>query len=71
MKLLQNKVSFLTGGSTGIGLDCAKAYAAEGANARSQAERELMGDAAHCFGWNWFRWPLGTFLLLKMSINSN
>lgn len=30
--LLENKVIFLTGGSTGIGLDCAKAYAAEGAN---------------------------------------
>ena len=29
--LLKNKVIFLTGGSTGIGLDCAKAYAAEGA----------------------------------------
>ena len=30
--LLQDKVVFLTGGSTGIGLDCAKTYAAEGAN---------------------------------------
>jgi len=29
--LLENKVIFLTGGSTGIGLDCARAYAAEGA----------------------------------------
>ncbi len=29
---LKNKVIFLTGGSTGIGLDCAKAYAAEGAH---------------------------------------
>ena len=29
--LLKNKVIFLTGGSTGIGLDCARAYAAEGA----------------------------------------
>lgn len=29
--LLKNKVIFLTGGSTGIGLDCAKAYATEGA----------------------------------------
>lgn len=29
--LLKDKVIFLTGGSTGIGLDCAKAYAAEGA----------------------------------------
>jgi meso-butanediol dehydrogenase/(S,S)-butanediol dehydrogenase/diacetyl reductase len=30
--LLQNKVIFLTGGSAGIGLECAKAYAAEGAH---------------------------------------
>jgi NAD(P)-dependent dehydrogenase (short-subunit alcohol dehydrogenase family) len=29
--LLQDKVIFLTGGSTGIGWDCAKAYVAEGA----------------------------------------
>jgi NAD(P)-dependent dehydrogenase (short-subunit alcohol dehydrogenase family) len=29
--LLTNHVVFLSGGSTGIGLDCAKAYAAEGA----------------------------------------
>ena len=27
--LLQDQVIFLTGGSTGIGLDCAKAYVAE------------------------------------------
>lgn len=32
MKLLENKVIFLTGGSTGIGLDCAQLYAAEGAH---------------------------------------
>jgi len=31
MGLLQDKIIFLTGGSTGIGWDCAKAYAAEGA----------------------------------------
>jgi len=30
--LLQDKVVFLTGGSSGIGWDCAKAYAAEGAS---------------------------------------
>ncbi|MEI8293520.1 MAG: SDR family oxidoreductase [bacterium] len=30
--LLLDKIIFLTGGSTGIGLDCAKAYAAEGAS---------------------------------------
>jgi NAD(P)-dependent dehydrogenase (short-subunit alcohol dehydrogenase family) len=29
--LLKDQVIFLTGGSTGIGLDCARAYAAEGA----------------------------------------
>ena len=29
--LLKDKVIFLTGGSTGIGWECAKAYAAEGA----------------------------------------
>lgn len=29
--LLKDKVIFLTGGSTGIGLDCARAYVAEGA----------------------------------------
>jgi len=29
--LLRDKINFLTGGSTGIGWDCAKAYAAEGA----------------------------------------
>jgi meso-butanediol dehydrogenase/(S,S)-butanediol dehydrogenase/diacetyl reductase len=30
--LLKEKIIFLTGGSRGIGRDCAKAYAAEGAN---------------------------------------
>ena len=30
-RLLEGKVIFLTGGSTGIGWDCAQAYAAEGA----------------------------------------
>jgi NAD(P)-dependent dehydrogenase (short-subunit alcohol dehydrogenase family) len=30
-RLLENRIIFLTGGSTGIGLECAKAYAAEGA----------------------------------------
>jgi NAD(P)-dependent dehydrogenase (short-subunit alcohol dehydrogenase family) len=42
--LLNEKIIFLTGGSTGIGLDCAKAYAAEGASvvivARNGAEAE-------------------------------
>src|SRR5215831_18363007 len=31
MKLLNNKVIFLTGGSEGIGYECAKAYVKEGA----------------------------------------
>ena len=51
--LLQNKVIFLTGGSTGIGWDCAKAYAAEGAkvvlvargkDAVAKATAELGGE---------------------------
>lgn len=41
--LLQNKILFLTGGSTGIGLDCAQAYAAEGARVVLCARN---GDAA-------------------------
>lgn len=32
MKLLNDKIIFLTGGSEGIGYECAKAYAAEGAS---------------------------------------
>lgn len=32
MKILSGKVIFLTGGSTGIGFECAKAYVADGAN---------------------------------------
>ena len=51
--LLENQVIFLTGGSTGIGLDCAKAYAAEGAKVAlvarngklaAKAADELEGD---------------------------
>jgi meso-butanediol dehydrogenase/(S,S)-butanediol dehydrogenase/diacetyl reductase len=51
--LLQDKVIFLTGGSTGIGWDCAKAYAAEGAqvvlvargkDAVAKAAAELGGE---------------------------
>jgi len=51
--LLKDQVIFLTGGSTGIGLDCAKAYAAEGAkvvivarngDASAQAAAELGPD---------------------------
>jgi len=51
--LLQDKVIFLTGGSTGIGWECAKAYAAEGAkvvivargaDAVAQAAAELGPD---------------------------
>lgn len=38
--LLANKVIFLTGGSTGIGFECAKAYASEGAHVAIIARRE-------------------------------
>ena len=45
--LLQDQVIFLTGGSTGIGLDCAKAYAAEGAKVALVARNgELSAQAA-------------------------
>ena len=45
--LLQDKVIFLTGGSTGIGLDCAKAYVAEGAKVVLVARgREAVEKAA-------------------------
>lgn len=37
--LLQGKVIFLTGGSTGIGFECARAYAAEGATVAFVAHR--------------------------------
>jgi NAD(P)-dependent dehydrogenase (short-subunit alcohol dehydrogenase family) len=46
--LLKDKIIFLTGGSTGIGLDCARAYAAEGARVafvarnRSQIEQAVV-----------------------------
>jgi len=47
--LLADKIIFLTGGSTGIGLDCAKAYAAEGASvvivARNGTEAERQAAA--------------------------
>ena len=45
--LLQDQIIFLTGGSTGIGLDCAKAYAAEGAKVVLVARNgELAAQAA-------------------------
>lgn len=45
--LLKDQVIFLTGGSTGIGLDCAKAYAAEGAKVALVARNgELSSSAA-------------------------
>lgn len=45
--LLQDKVIFLTGGSTGIGWDCAKAYAAEGAKVALVARgQEAVAKAA-------------------------
>jgi meso-butanediol dehydrogenase / (S,S)-butanediol dehydrogenase / diacetyl reductase len=47
--LLADKIIFLTGGSAGIGLDCAKAYAAEGASvvivARNGQEAERQAAA--------------------------
>lgn len=49
--LLKDKVIFLTGGSTGIGLDCAKAYAAEGAKVVLVARgREAVENAAAAMG---------------------
>jgi NAD(P)-dependent dehydrogenase (short-subunit alcohol dehydrogenase family) len=49
--LLNEKVIFLTGGSTGIGLDCAKAYAAEGAKVALVARNEaLAAQAANDLG---------------------
>jgi NAD(P)-dependent dehydrogenase (short-subunit alcohol dehydrogenase family) len=55
--LLQDKVIFVTGGSTGIGLDCAKAYAAEGAKVaivarngeQAAAEAAALGPDHHGF----------------------
>ena len=49
--LLKDKVIFLTGGSTGIGLDCAKAYAAEGAKVALVARNgDLAAKAAADLG---------------------
>jgi NAD(P)-dependent dehydrogenase (short-subunit alcohol dehydrogenase family) len=45
--LLKDKVIFLTGGSTGIGWECAKAYAAEGAKVVLAArDKEAVAKAA-------------------------
>jgi meso-butanediol dehydrogenase / (S,S)-butanediol dehydrogenase / diacetyl reductase len=49
--LLRNHVIFLTGGSTGIGLECAKAYAAEGAKVALVARNgDLSAEAAAGLG---------------------
>lgn len=49
--LLKDQVIFLTGGSTGIGLDCAKAYAAEGAKVALVARNgDLSAQAAADLG---------------------
>jgi NAD(P)-dependent dehydrogenase (short-subunit alcohol dehydrogenase family) len=49
--LLDERVIFLTGGSTGIGLECAKAYAAEGARIALVARNgELAAQAASRLG---------------------
>lgn len=51
MRLLQDKVIFLTGGSTGIGWECAQAYAAEGARVVIAAlGAEAAGQAAARLG---------------------
>jgi meso-butanediol dehydrogenase/(S,S)-butanediol dehydrogenase/diacetyl reductase len=48
---LQNKVIFLTGGSTGIGFACAKAYAVEGAYVVVAAENTVqVNDAVALLG---------------------
>ena len=56
MQLLKDKIVFLTGGSMGIGLECAKAYAIAGAtvsilanDAASLADAKNMLGANHCF----------------------
>src|ERR1700677_132569 len=43
---LQDKVIFLTGGSAGIGWDCARAYAAEGAKVAIVAHKKEAVDQA-------------------------
>src|SRR6202008_160399 len=49
--LLKDKVIFLTGGSTGIGWDCGKAYAAEGAKVAIVAcDKEPVAKAAAQLG---------------------
>lgn len=43
---LKDKIIFVTGGSAGIGLDCARAYAREGANVVVVARRDEMAAQA-------------------------
>ena len=51
--LLQDKVIFLTGGSDGIGWDCARAYAAEGAKVAIAAhDKQTVAKAAAKLGAN-------------------
>jgi meso-butanediol dehydrogenase/(S,S)-butanediol dehydrogenase/diacetyl reductase len=51
--LLQDKVVFLTGGSAGIGWDCARAYAAEGARVVIAAhDKDAVTKAASKLGAN-------------------
>jgi len=57
-QLLKDKVIFLTGGSTGIGWDCAKAYAAEGAKVALVARgKEAVSKAAAELGPNHLGFP--------------
>jgi NAD(P)-dependent dehydrogenase (short-subunit alcohol dehydrogenase family) len=51
VELLKDKIIFLTGGSEGIGYECAKAYAAEGANVAIAALNEdRINGAVHELG---------------------
>lgn len=54
MQLLSDKVIFLTGGSTGIGLACAKAYAEAGAKVMIAALDANTGDIARQLGTEHF-----------------
>ena len=51
MKLLKDKIIFLTGGAQGIGFECAKVYAAEGAKVIiAEKNDRLLKEAIHQLG---------------------